>query len=325
MDRDEALKLLKGGPEGIAEWNRRRQASEQIPDLRETDLRGASMIEANLNDADLSGADLRDADLTRANLNSANLGRSQLSRASLMWASLIDARLEGANLNGTGLRGANLIRTRLNDANLSGARCILTVFTNIDLSEIQGLDSIQHLGPSTIGLSTLFRSKGQIPEVFLRGCGVPEAVIIRLPDLVHLVGPIQFYSCFISYSSKNGDFAERLHADLQAKGVRTWFDRKDLKIGDKIRPRIDEAIRVHEKLMIVLSDQSIASDWVEGEVEAAAGGTGSEGEKRSRARFPDPARPCSSVTKARPHGPLISGANPPRCQRLPGWENSRRE
>lgn len=33
MDRDEALRLLEGGPEGVAEWNRRREAGEEIPDL----------------------------------------------------------------------------------------------------------------------------------------------------------------------------------------------------------------------------------------------------------------------------------------------------
>jgi TIR domain len=123
--------------------------------------------------------------------------------------------------------------------------------------------------PSTIGTDTLFRSKGQIPDVFLRGCGVPESLLQSLSLILNSMEPIQFYSCFISYSSKNQDFAERLHADLQAKGVRTWFDREDLKIGDKIRHGINEAIRVHDKLMLVLTKLSIASDWVEGEVEAA--------------------------------------------------------
>ena len=81
--------------------------------------------------------------------------------------------------------------------------------------------------------------------------------------------PIQFYSCFISYSSKNRDFAERLHADLHAKGVRCWFDQEQLKVGEKFRHQIDDAIRVHDKLMVVLTEHSIASDWVEAEVEAA--------------------------------------------------------
>src|SRR5690242_20491630 len=81
--------------------------------------------------------------------------------------------------------------------------------------------------------------------------------------------PIQFYSCFISYSSKDQEFAERLHAVLQSKNVRCWFDREDMKIGDRIRPRIDEAIRVHDKLLLVLTENSMKSPWVEKEVETA--------------------------------------------------------
>ena len=85
-----------------------------------------------------------------------------------------------------------------------------------------------------------------------------------------LVGrAIEYYSCFISYSSKDQAFAERLHADLQAKGVRCWFAPHDLKIGDRFRQRIDEAIRVHDKLLLILSEHSIESDWVATEVEAA--------------------------------------------------------
>jgi len=48
MDRDEALKLLKGGPEGVAEWNRLLEAKESIPELDGADLRGASLNEVDL-------------------------------------------------------------------------------------------------------------------------------------------------------------------------------------------------------------------------------------------------------------------------------------
>jgi hypothetical protein len=51
----------------------------------------------------------------------------------------------------------------------------------------------------------------------------------------------EFYSCFISYSTKDHDFAERIYADLQSKGVRCWFAPEDLKIGDRFRQRIDES------------------------------------------------------------------------------------
>jgi hypothetical protein len=63
---------------------------------------------------------------------------------------------------------------------------------------------------------------------------------------------IQFYSCFISYSTKDQEFAKRLHEDLQNKRVRCWFASEDLKIGDPFRQRIDEAIRLHEKLLVLV-------------------------------------------------------------------------
>jgi hypothetical protein len=43
---------------------------------------------------------------------------------------------------------------------------------------------------------------------------------------------------------------------------------KNIKIGDKFRQRIDEAIRIHNKLLLILSEDSMASVWVEDEVEA---------------------------------------------------------
>jgi hypothetical protein len=44
---------------------------------------------------------------------------------------------------------------------------------------------------------------------------------------------------------------------------------EDLKIGEKFRSRIDESIRIYDKLLLVLSRNSIRSPWVEKEVEAA--------------------------------------------------------
>ena len=79
---------------------------------------------------------------------------------------------------------------------------------------------------------------------------------------------IQHYSCFISYSTKDQEFAARLHADLQKKGVRSWFAPHDLRIGDKILDEIDAAIRSRDKVLLILSEPSIKSGWVEDEVTA---------------------------------------------------------
>jgi hypothetical protein len=94
-----------------------------------------------------------------------------------------------------------------------------------------------------------------------------DALIDYLPSLRG--DPIQFYSCFISYSAKDQVFAERLHADVQNKGVRCWFAPHDLPIGAKTWDEIDEAIRLRDKLLVVLSRAALDSDWVEDEVTKA--------------------------------------------------------
>jgi len=60
-----------------------------------------------------------------------------------------------------------------------------------------------------------------------------------------------------------------LYGDLQAEGVRCWFAPEHMKIGDKIRSRLDESIRFYDKLLLVLSETSVTSQWVEQEVESA--------------------------------------------------------
>jgi hypothetical protein len=80
---------------------------------------------------------------------------------------------------------------------------------------------------------------------------------------------IQHYSCFISYSAKDDEFAKSIHADLQNSGVRCWFAPHDLPIGAKTWDAIDEAIKSRNKLLLILSTNSIASDWVEDEVQKA--------------------------------------------------------
>jgi TIR domain/Pentapeptide repeats (8 copies) len=182
-------------------------------------------------------------------------------------ADLHGAHLTGAYLAGADLRWVDLTGVDPTGADLTKAFIGWTRFADVDLSTARGLETVQHWGPSTIGIDTLYRSKGNIPEVFLRGAGVPDEMIAYMKSLVGR--PFEFYSCFISYSSKDQEFAERLYADLQNKGVRCWFAPEDLKIGEKFRTSIDEAIRLRDKLLLVLSTHSMTSEWVETEVETA--------------------------------------------------------
>jgi pyruvate kinase len=98
---------------------------------------------------------------------------------------------------------------------------------------------------------------------------VREAATI-VEEAEHLLGArAGFFSCFISYSSHDEEFARRLRVDLMANGVQCWFAPEDLKIGDPIRERIDRSIRSYDRLLLILSSHSVASHWVEAEVETA--------------------------------------------------------
>lgn len=223
MANPEQLAILKQGVEAWNEW--RQQHPGMRPALSEANLSYTDLNWAHLNWADLSGADLRGADLKGAHLKEANL-----RGADLRWAHLKQTDLRGAYLNSTMLHSTTFTLARVTHADFTEARLGYTMLTDTDLSEAIGLETVQHLGPSTVSVDTIFKSKGKIPEVFLRGAGVPEILITYLPSL--LSQPIQFYSCFISYSHQDKVFARRLHDQLQGHGIRCWLDEHQLLPGD---------------------------------------------------------------------------------------------
>jgi hypothetical protein len=298
MDLDEAMELLAGKRhDRIQMFNQRRGAGDVVPNLSGAVLRGANLSYASLSELDLSRADLCGADLSNAilretNLSWANLNSADLSGCILNRAILEEASLRGANLCNTYLTGTIFKAVDLSSATLAEAFCRSTVFVDVDLSKVRDLDRVHHDGPSTLGIDTLLRSIGKIPEVFMRGCGLPDAMISYLPSLIGSMSPIQFYSSFISYSAKDTPFAERLYADLQSNGVRCWYAPEDLKIGDKIRVGIDQSIRLHDKLLLILSKNSVESEWVEKEVETAM-----ERERREKRTVLFPIRLDDAVMK----------------------------
>jgi uncharacterized protein YjbI with pentapeptide repeats len=274
MADEEQLALLKQGVEVWNQW-RSKNPKQQI-DLSEANLSRANLSRAILSGANLKQTNLSGANLSRAILSGADLRRARLLRTNLSAVDLSAAFLEESFFSGADLSGANLSETTLlgsifhgvdlREASLAEALCKETFFNDVDLSSTKGLGSCKHWGPSSIDFRTLAKS-GLLPLAFLRGVGLPDTLIDYLPSLLNQ--PIQFYSCFISYSSKDQEFSDRLYADLQNKGVRCWFAPEDLPIGAKIRVGIDEAIRIHDKLLLVLSETSVNSQWVEQEVETA--------------------------------------------------------
>lgn len=286
MANQEHVELLK---QGVALWNEwYRQHEEVDPDLRDADLNNADLDSANLINALLSGADLNGANLRSAHLYHANLSGADLSNANLHNALLNYTNLSGANLNGANLNSTHLSRADLSNANLSGATIFWTVFTHVDLRLTKGLLDLVHLGPSAVDLPTIQLPQDSSALHFLRGAGVPDEWIDFWRTT--MANPIQYHSLFVSHSSEDDTLARRLHADLQAHGVRCWFAPEDMKIGDRFHARINEAIHIQDKLLLLLSKHAIQSDWVEIEVRAAL-----EKEQRQHRDVLFPVRLDSSV------------------------------
>jgi uncharacterized protein YjbI with pentapeptide repeats len=236
-------------------------------DASGADLSGVSLSEArlsgtNLDGTNLNGANLAGADLSQANCSGANIGQADLTGADLSGANLSGANLSGADLSGANLSGADLSRTDLSEARIGWTR-----FTGVNLATVRGLETIHHHGPSSIGIDTLYLSVGKIPDQFLRRAGVDASAITFAHTLISK--PADFASCFIRYASRDQKFAERLYADLEASGVRCWFAPEDQQIDERGGAEIGRSVRAYDQLVLILSNHSIQSHWIETSVASA--------------------------------------------------------
>lgn len=287
--------------QGVQVWNEWRKKNKDLRiDLREAQLnrfnlahanlsgalmaraqlKGAKMYRANLRGAKLTASNMSGADLTSADMYRAVLFKSDLARANLM-----KANLTRANLSKTDLTQTVLSRSDFRGADLTGSQmmgCVLyeTVFGDTDLSGTQGLANCLHHGPSTIDHRTISKS-GNIPLEFLRGCGLPDEIILHYQALI--AKGLRTHNCLISYAKQDKAFAMQLHSDLQNQGIRCWLVPDELKGGQDLQLRINQALGQNDKLVLILSDSSMSSEWIASELK---GMRELEKQERRRLLFP---------------------------------------
>jgi hypothetical protein len=266
-------------------------ANISLADLREANLREVDLSQADLREVDLAQADLRDAklnkvNLTKANVTKANFSRVDLSNADLSGAILDEVVLRGANLVGANLISSSLITANLSAANLRGTFIGRTLFRTIDLSKTDGLEEVRHSEPSTLCIDTMQLSGGKVSVEFLRGCGLRdweiESAKLYNPDLsneelnmilykiydLRASQALQISPLFISYSYVDGNFVDKLEENLNQKGIRFWRDAHGMKSG-RVEKQIDWLMSLNPIVLLILSERSIKSDWVEHQVRRA--------------------------------------------------------
>jgi hypothetical protein len=96
---------------------------------------------------------------------------------------------------------------------------------------------------------------------------VPESFIAYARSFVR--SPIEFYSCFISYSHDDRAFGRRLHDALQDQGIRCWRDETHVLPGDDIYDAVDHGIRLWDKVLLCCSEAALNSRWVDVEIDNA--------------------------------------------------------
>lgn len=262
---EHVAKLLSLGP---VDWTKWRQSTGVKPDLRDAVLSDPNpdwairgTVVSNLEGYDLSDADLSGATLQHARLKSASLKRANLREANLRYADLRRSDLSYAMLD-----GANFTLANCHGAIFEGAVFWETVLARTNLHEAVGLETAKHGGPSIIDHRTLKRS-GRLPDAFLSGLGVPPMLAQSMIQYVrHQPG---FSSCFISYSAKDSDFTQKLHRTLKLNGVQCWLAEHDMRPGRRIVDQLEEAIDSRERVLLILSEHSIRSPWVNFEIKRA--------------------------------------------------------
>ena len=73
---------------------------------------------------------------------------------------------------------------------------------------------------------------------------------------------------FLSHSSKDKTFVEKLAKDILALDVEVWLDKWEMKVGDSLFDKIEEGLETSDYLIVILSKNSVNSLWVRKELNA---------------------------------------------------------
>ena len=195
---------------------------------------GACMSGANLEGANVHGNYFFNADLTRANLQGAkiylaNFDRANLSEVNLQGTDVYQTRLKNTKLIWANLQGAKFATSSLEQADMRWA-CVDgadfskgsmggTMLSDVDLSKAKGLDDMYINSPLVIDFSTLYKSNGQIPEIFLRRAGVPEEMINMFEKSA---GKFKLTRTYIAFVNNDHEQMKHLKDDLIDSGIHCW-------------------------------------------------------------------------------------------------------
>ena len=263
--------------QGSIEWNKWREAQRDLhirPDLNGLSVsRNMEILDLDkyhLSAVRLRGAHFSKVYLDRMDLTDADCREAQFSAMSLQYCNLTNADFRNAKffncyLNHANLTGTNFAGAMFKNVNFESAMLDQTIFGNDDLSGTLNLDRAINRGAVIIGTRALEESRGRIPPTFLEKSRVPQEILRVALEWAKL--PVAYCSCFISHSSADKEFIERVRNQLTNDGVSAFLSSRDLRPGQQYPAEIERQLLSAGKVIVVISRRSLASAWVRREVQ----------------------------------------------------------
>ena len=118
----------------------------------------------------------------------------------------------------------------------------------------------------SIDISDISSLQKKLTEIFLSRNIIPTDNVDR--DLKQTFSnSLPKSKIFISHSSIDKSFAKRLINELsQDSNVKFWIDENEILVGDDIQKNITKSLKQSDYLFLIISENSIKSDWVKFEL-----------------------------------------------------------
>lgn len=256
MANPKHIDVVRKGQGAIDAWRRRNvgiRLDLENAELRDLDLQGADLSLAVLRNTKWEGADLRDAvlsdtlaagarfsrarldgidlsssDLSKAQFNACDVRLADFSQANLSLTSLCYSDFGGSNFGDADLSRATLRSCQFDRADFTRSRFVETLVGDCDLSQVVGIEFVEHSGPSSIGADTVVdtvRGAGGRftfeQEAFFVAAGVP----VTLLENVQRSGSsnaMSLYNALITFGPADTGFGHFLYRELRKRQIICW-------------------------------------------------------------------------------------------------------
>jgi uncharacterized protein YjbI with pentapeptide repeats len=241
---------------------------------------------ATLRHTNFHHCDASDAYFGQADLREASLWGGRFRRAWFLFTFLDGCTLVGADFEGAIVRNFNFIR--------SATLVMNAALLQQTLGERKRIEAaLDRATPASLALAeALMRAHLPAGEAPMQIGRLAEHFVLLEQQFEHLRRFLLASGCkpdevaamtsaanqkrddyprvFISYSSADETFTAQFYEALTTFGVDAWFAPENMRGGRKIHEQLEAAIAERDKIILVLSDNSMKSPWVVSEVQWAA-------------------------------------------------------